>query len=122
MANVYNVTLSRKTKSGAISEMTVAYKVAFNEFERNTKVRFREYVQLWGADSGLTGADDYLHSVPTSAFYSQSSTLTRTRKFDVATSVLDEDWGKDEVYAKVRVVPIVPSADTEKSNEISGWF
>ncbi len=122
MANVYNVTLSRKAKSGAISEMTVAYKVAFNEFERNTKVRFREYVQLWGADSGLTGADDYLHSVPTSAFYSQSSTLTRTRKFDVATSVLDEDWGKDEVYAKVRVVPIVPSADTEKSNEISGWF
>ena len=68
------------------------------------------------------GADDYLYSIPTSAFYSQNSTLTRTRKFDVATSVLDEDWGKDEIYAKVKVVPIVPSADTEKSNEISGWF
>ncbi len=122
MANVYNVTLSRKAKPGNISEMTLTYKIAFNYFERNTRVRFGEYVQLWGADSGLTGADDYLYRIPTSAFYSQSSTLTRTKKFDVANSVLDEDWGKDEVYAKVRVVPIVPSADTEKSNEISGWF
>lgn len=122
MANVYNVTLSRTAKPGDISEMTVTYKVAFNYFERNTKVRFLEYIKLWGADSGLTGADDYLYSIPTSAFYSQNSPLTRTRKFEVANSILDEDWGKDEVYAMVKVVPIVPSADTEKSNEISGWF
>lgn len=122
MANVYNVSLSRKAKSGSISELTVKFRVAFNYFERNTKVRFREYVRLWGADSGVTGADDYLYSVPTSGFFSQSSTITRTRKFDVANSILDEDWGKDEVYAKVRVVPIVPSSDSEKSNEITGWF
>jgi len=119
MANVYNVTLSRTAKPGNISELTVTYKVAFNYFERNTKVRFLEYIKLWGAD---LGADDYLYSIPTSAFYSQNSPLTRTRKFEVANSILDEDWGKDEVYAKVKVVPIVPSADTEKSNEISGWF
>ena len=122
MANVYNVTLSRKGKPGGISELTVTYKVAFNYFERNTKVRFREYIQLWGADSGLTGADDYLYTFPISAFYSQSSTLTRTRKRDIATDILDEDWGKDEVYAKVKVVPVVPSSDSEKSNEITGWF
>jgi len=122
MANVYNVTLSRIAKSGGISELTVTYKVAFNYFERNTTVRFREYIQLWGEDSGLTGADDFLYNFPTSAFNSQSSTLTRTRKKDIATDILDEDWGKDEVYAKVKVVPIIPSADTEKSNEITGWF
>jgi hypothetical protein len=102
--------------------MTVTYKVAFNYFERNTKVRFREYIKFWGADSGLTGADDPLFSFPVSAFYSQSSTLTRTRIRDVATDLLDEDWGKDEVYARVTVVPIVPSRDSEKSNEITGWF
>ncbi len=37
--------------------MTVTYKVAFNHFERITaqgKVRFREYIELWGDDSGLT--------------------------------------------------------------------
>jgi len=125
MANVYNVTLSRKAHSGGISEMTVTYKVSFNHFERITvenKVRFREYIELWGDDSGLTGGDDYLYRAPTSVFDSQSSTLTRTRKFNVSNEILDEDWGKDEVYAKVRIIPIVSSGDTEKSNTITGWF
>ena len=120
MANVHDVTLSRRAKPGSISEMTVTYKVAFNHFERNTRVRFREYIQLWGADSGSD--DDHLYSFPVSAFYSQSSMLTRTRRRDIATDILDEDWGKDEVFAKVKVVPIVPSEDTEKSNEITRWF
>ncbi len=122
LANVYGVTLSRKSKPGNISEITVTYKVAFNEFEREYRTRFREYIELWGADSGLTGADDFLYRLPTGAFHSQKTTLTRTKKFDVANSILDEDWGEDEVYAKVKVVPVLPSSDTEKSNEITGWF
>lgn len=122
MANVYNVTLSRKAKPGDISELTVTYKIAFNYFERNLVVRFREYIQLWGADSGFTGADDNLYSHPTGAFFSQNDTLTRTKTFEVANNILDEDWGKDEVYALVKVVPVLPSVDSEKSNEITGWF
>ena len=125
MANVYNVTLSRKALSGGISEMTVTCKVSFNHFERITvgnKVRFREYIELWGDDSGLTGGDDSLYKAPTSVFDSSSAPLTRTRKFKVSNEILDEDWGKDEVYAKVRIVPIVPAGDIEKSNTITGWF
>jgi len=125
MANVYNVTLDRKDLSGGISEMTVTYKVAFNHFERITaqgNVRFREYIELWGDDSGLTGVDDHLYRAPTSVFDSRPSVLTRTRKFKVSDDILDEDWGKDEVYAKVRIVPIIPSGDVEKSNTITGWF
>jgi hypothetical protein len=125
MANVYNVTLSRKGLSGGISEMTVTYKVSFNHFERITtenRMRFREYIELWGDDWGLTGSDDYLYRAPASVINSQSSTLTRTRKFNVSNEILDEDWGKDEVFAKVRIIPLLASGDVEKSNNITGWF
>jgi len=125
MANVYNVKLSREGLSGGISQMTVTYKVSFNHFERITadgKIRFREYIELWGDDSGLTGGDDFLYRAPTSVFDSSSSPLTRTRNFNVSNEILDEDWGKDEVYARVRIVPIIPSGDIEKSNTITGWF
>ena len=119
MANIYDVNLSRKSLAGDISEITVTHKVAFNSFERNNTVRFREYIQLWGDD---LLSDDYLYRAPTGAFNSQNTPLTRTRKFRVANSILNEDWGRDEVYAKVKIYPVMPTSDSENSNIITGWF
>ena len=65
---------------------------------------FKLKCQLWGADSGLTGADDYLYTYSNVFYFPDVTPNTiENRVFDVVLGegVLDEDWGQDEVYAKV---------------------
>ena len=60
--------------------------------------------QLWGADSGFTGSDDFLYTYSTVfAFPDGSPSSPESRTFDVTVgeSILDEDWGKDEVYGRL---------------------
>src|SRR4026208_303511 len=60
---------------------------------------FKLKCQLWGADSGLTGADDFLFTYSTVFFFPDPTpTGTESRTFDVVLGegVLDEDWGEDE--------------------------
>jgi hypothetical protein len=87
---------------------------------------FKLKCQLWGADSGLTGADDFLYTY-SSVFYFPDPTPagSENRTFDVVLGegVLDEDWGEDEVFAKFRLVNLSSLVEIRKnSNTVSHHF
>ena len=87
---------------------------------------FKLKCQLWGSDSGLTGADDFLYTyINVYYFPDPTPTATEIRTFDVVLGegVLDEDWGEDEVYARFRLVNLSSLVEiTKKSNTVSHSF
>lgn len=87
---------------------------------------FKLRCQLWGADSWLTGADDYLWTYPSVHYFpdaTQSSSETRTFVAIVGEGVLDEDWGVDDVYAKVLLINMFTNQTIKKnSNEVQHSF
>jgi hypothetical protein len=123
MATIVNAHLARQAVPGGISRMTVTYSVNFSQVEQTMRPSYAEVIELFGADGGLTGADDFLFRASQGSFQATgAASINRTRVFDVGTHILNEDWGKDEVYAKIRVSPRTPTGDTAKTNEISGDF
>ncbi|HEC18479.1 MAG TPA: hypothetical protein ENI97_03965 [Gammaproteobacteria bacterium] len=105
--------------------LTVSYRAVLTSVERNmTGLRFREVIQLWGADS--PDADDYLYTFPTSAFSVESDgVVNRERTVTLSDDILDEDGfprPTDEVYAKVRITPLLPSGSVRNSNQIEHRF
>lgn len=87
---------------------------------------FKLKCQLWGADSGLTGADDFLFTYSNVFFFPDTTpTATESRKFDVllGEGVLDEDWGEDEVYGLLKLVNLATMVQvTKKTNTVSHSF
>jgi hypothetical protein len=79
---------------------------------------FKLKCQLWGSDSGLTGADDFLYTY-TKVFYfpdptpaaTESVTFTET----LGEGVLDEDWGEDEVYGKLKLQNLFTLVEVTKN-------
>jgi hypothetical protein len=87
---------------------------------------FKLKCQLWGADSGLTGADDFLFTY-TNVFFFPDATpnATESRTFDVllGEGVLDEDWGEDEVYGLLKLVNLSTLVEIKKkTNTVSHHF
>jgi hypothetical protein len=82
--------------------------------------------QLWGADSGLTGADDFLYTFGNVFYFpdaTPSSPESRTFEDTVGEGLLDEDWGKDEVYAKFTLHNLFTGTTmTRNSNVVSHSF
>ena len=87
---------------------------------------FKLKCQLWGEDSGLTGADDFLYTYSDVFYFPDASpTGTETRTFDVTVGegLLDEDWGQDEVYGRLKLVNLYTLAEvTKKTNTVSHNF
>jgi hypothetical protein len=87
---------------------------------------FKLKCQLWGADSGLTGGDDFLFTYSNVYFFPDPSPAgTESRTFDVTLGegVLDEDWGEDEVYGLLKLVNLYTLVQvTKKTNTVSHSF
>jgi hypothetical protein len=87
---------------------------------------FKLKCQLWGADSGLTGADDFLFTYPTVFFFPDPTpTGTESRTFDVllGEGVLDEDWGEDEVYGLLKLINLSTLVEIrKKTNTVHHHF
>jgi hypothetical protein len=87
---------------------------------------FKLKCQLWGEDSGLTGADDFLFTYGAAFFFPDATpATTESRTFDVVLGegVLDEDFGQDEVYAKVILQNLSTLVKvTKNSNVVSHSF
>jgi hypothetical protein len=87
---------------------------------------FKLKCQLWGADSGLTGADDQLYTYG-NVYYFPDSTPSggESRSFDVTVGegLLDEDWGTDEVYGRLTLQNLFTMVQvTKKTNQVSHNF
>jgi hypothetical protein len=117
--------------SAATATLSIAYTGCENaygqQFDYTMRVRgttayypsgMRVEVRLWGEDEW---SDDflggpYVHSTDFSGFY--------TVDFCVNKSTLDEDWGRDELYAGVRVFNRATGKQTEtvESNRLYDYF
>ena len=87
---------------------------------------FKLKCQLWGADSGLTGADDFLFTYSNAFFFPDPTpAASENRSFDVllGEGVLDEDWGQDEVYGLLKLVNLGTLVEVKKkTNTVSHSF
>jgi hypothetical protein len=87
---------------------------------------FKLKCQLWGEDSGLTGADDFLFTYSNVFFFPDPTpTAKESRKFEVllGEGVLDEDWGQDEVYGLLKLVNLSTLVEVKKkTNTVSHSF
>ena len=87
---------------------------------------FKVKCQLWGADSGLTGADDFLYTY-SNVFYFPDPTPNATENVTFSVilgeGVLDEDWGQDEVYALISLTNLTTLVQVKKkTNTVSHSF
>jgi hypothetical protein len=111
-----------------LANVKVAGKITFTQFElaqMKDGLRFKLKCTLWGADSGLTGADDFLYALSSKYYPDASPSQIENYTFEVTLGegVLDEDWGTDEVYAKVRLINLYTLvAVTKNSNTVSHSF
>ena len=79
---------------------------------------FKLKCQLWGSDSGLTGADDHLYTYDAVHYFpdaSPSSPEARTFTVTLGEGVLDEDWGEDEVYGKLLLQNLFTGVQIKKN-------
>jgi hypothetical protein len=77
--------------------------------------------QLWGADSGFFGSDDFLYTYgDVFSFPDGSPSSPEDRTFDVTVgeSLLDEDWGKDEVYGKLILRNLFTMVEKRKNTNV----
>jgi hypothetical protein len=88
---------------------------------------FKLRCKLWGEDSPLfTGADDLLFIFP-NVFTYPDGNPTNPENFTFQTivgeSLLNEDWGQDEIYARAELTNNMSlTTVTKKSNVVKGWF
>lgn len=87
---------------------------------------FKLKCQLWGADSGLTGADDHLFTYANAFFFPDATPAgSEGATFDVTVGegVLDEDLGVDEVYGRLQLSNLYSLVQvTKKTNQVSHRF
>ena len=87
---------------------------------------FKLKCQLWGEDGFFTGADDYLWTYSDIYYFPDGNpTASEDRKFSVTVGegVLDEDWGRDEVYGKLLLYNLATGAvGTRKTNVVKHYF
>lgn len=87
---------------------------------------FKLKCQLWGADSGLTGADDFLYTFPIARYYPDATpTNTEQATFEetLGEGVLDEDFGEDEVYGLLKLQNLLTLVEVKKkTNQVSHSF
>ena len=127
MATIHTpvLTLVKHDHSKHTATLKVEYTLHQAAVERNmTGLRYRETIQLWGADS--PDPDDFLFSFTTAAFANSVNVhIKRERTVTLSDDILDEDGfprPTDEVYAKVCVSPILPTSNCRNSNEIHHRF
>ncbi len=130
MATITNANLTINHNHAAkTGKVLVKCDVNFTAFEINEMkegLKFKLICQLWGADSGLNGADDYLYTMPTAKFFPDATPTTTekvTFEATVGEGLLNEDTGTDEVYAKLRLTNLYTLITVNKnSNEVSHSF
>jgi hypothetical protein len=103
--------------------------VTFTPYEMNqmkSGLRFRLRAELWGDDSLVLGGDDKLYTyTPVKYFPDAAPTATETVTFDaiLGEGVLDEDIGRDEIYARLTLTNLYTMVTVgAKSNTVAHQF
>ena len=130
MAIISGLTLTLVSHDHATDVVTfrVTYTALFGPVERGMAgLRYREQITLRGADPG---PDEHLFTFASTSFaVDPDGSVNRTRTVALSEDIVDEDiaiWpftdGTDEVYARVRLTPLMPSGAVRNSNEVHHKF
>lgn len=111
-----------------VATFRVSYRALLSPVERAMAgLRYREEITLRGADPG---ADDHLFTFASTSFAVEADgSVNRSRTVTLSEDIVDEDisiWpftdGTDEVYARVRLTPLLPTGTARDSNEVHHKF
>ena len=129
MASISNPRLDIKhDHAKKTARVLITANLNFTEYEMaqiRQGLRFKLQTKLWGADSGFNGSDDVLYTLTPKYYPDSTPNATEKVSFDVTLGegVLDEDWGTDEVYARLTLVNLYTQvAVTRKTNQVSHDF
>lgn len=129
MANVSSAQLTiSHDHAKELAVVVVRAKLTFTSYELKQMkdgLKFKCKCELWGEDGWFNGPDDKLFVLPSKYFPDVSPSATEEVSFQVTLGegVLDEDWGTDEVYARIRLQNLYTGNEsTKKSNVISHSF
>jgi hypothetical protein len=107
MATISNASLrivsNPQTKT---SQCTISCRVGFTQYEFNEMpqgLRFALHASLWGDDLPPINPDDFLFSYASIIYPDASPGRVENATFTatVGTSLLDEDFGRDEVFGQL---------------------
>ncbi len=129
MATVSNVRLAIEREGTGFSHVRVTYRVCFAQCEAMGGTVFVENVMLRGDDPIW---DDNLITLRNTCMRAVNGCVDREWSGRISNRILDEDpdtiifgWvigNKDEIYARVRLTPFVPSGSQGDSNIVSSNF
>ena len=130
MASISNVRLEIGREEDDRRRVTVTYRVCFSSCEALAGSTFVESVVLRGDDPIW---DDNLITMRNTCVRAQAGCVDRRLSALVSESTLDEDpdtiifgWvvdrDRDEIYARVRLVPFAPTGAQADSNQVTGQF
>ena len=129
MAKISESALTISHNVNGTSRVVVKCKVTFTPYEMNqmkSGLRFRLRAELWGDDSWALGGDDKLYTyTPVKYFPDAAPTSTETVTFDtiLGEGVLDEDIGRDEIYARLTLTNLYTMVTAgAKTNTIAHHF
>ena len=134
MANLSNLVLVlNRDKARKIVNVKVTGNVNFTGLELcmmkqcKESAHFKLKCKLYGEDTPFfTGADDLLFIFPNVILYpdaNPSGTESFSFQTTVGESLLNEDWGQDEIYAKAELTNNLSlNTVAKKSNVVTGWF
>lgn len=129
MASVNSVRLAvAHDHTTRTAKVSVVAQLGFSAYELSQMqlgLRFKCRCELWGADSGLTGADDFLYTMFPKYFPDATPAALEEVKFEqtLGEGVLNEDIGTDEVYAKIILQNLYTTVTAKRnSNQVSHRF
>lgn len=125
MATITNAKLAITHNHAAkTARVVVTAKANYTAFEVNQMkegLKFKLICQLWGEDSGLTGADDFLYTIPMAKYFPDATpSATENVAFEVTVGegLLNEDIGTDEVYAKLKLTNLFTLITVNKNTNV----
>lgn len=131
MASIGAVSLS-VVQDVANVDITVTYTLTGSAFDIASGQPYFEVCKLIGDDTGIVPAEDNTddaipNGVLTPIFslpivFTNTTPVSRTRNKTIAKADLDEDVGTDEIRALVTLTPVLASAVSRESNQVTGNF
>lgn len=125
MASVVNPRLNITVDSAKkTARCVVTCEVVFTAYEMNEMkegLKFVLHCSLWGEDLGMwLNPDDFLYSYGSKIFPDATPALREKVTFDVTVgvSLLDEDWGTDEVYGLLTLHNLYTGAKVKRKTNV----
>lgn len=103
-----------------VTRLLIDFTIHWSAYERDPEMGFDLRTELWVKD---VSRDDHLYTgIEGRTRYGEPSQEVH-HSIMIGTDQLNEDWGRDEIYAKIRVNPIVSFLPAEATtNEIHRRF